>query len=196
MNLPNGETGRLVADRFVVNVALPEETQGGLAMVNRDPRKVRKRPPCYKGIVEEVGPGVKYIEVGKSCVFERWEPKQADLDSERIIARERDILIYDGIPAPGVIVVELFDDHQIKSSLFLPQGLSTPPKTYHHGKVIASSSRQAEEGDILWIESYHSGQFIDSNNQLYYRANSVGNIFAHWTKDMEAEWKRNQLQVI
>lgn len=196
MNLSNGETGRLVSDRFVVNVSLPEETRGGLAMVNRDPRKVRKKPPCYRGVIEEVGPGVTYIEVGKSCVFERWEPKQADLDSERIIARERDILIYDGIPAPGVIVIDLMEDNQIKTSLFLPQGHSLPPKTYHHGKVVASSSREAAEGDIVWIENYHSGQFVDDNHRLYYRAGSVGKIFAHWTPAMEAAHKRIPLEVI
>lgn len=134
-----GREVRLRGRNFLVNVALPENSPGGLFLVNRDPRKQRKKPDVYVGVVEETGPECFLVKPGDKISFKRWEWQQMDVDDERIVAREKDLVVLAGdIPAPGMIVVKL-DSQAPKAAIALPDTIRPPSLPMLRGEVIAFS---------------------------------------------------------
>lgn len=152
----------LVGDHFVANISLPENHPGGLSVVERDPRKQDEKPDCYVGIVEAVGPDCRFLKVGDKVVFERWEYTQLDMDEERLIAREIDLVVMpDEKPAPNAVAFQILDDRQAKyKELILPEmALAGLDVGYHFGKVTGSGCVDMSEGDFVWVMKMDSNQF-------------------------------------
>lgn len=165
------EAFELVGDKFVCNIAQPENSPGGLFMVNRDPRKHRLPPDAYVGIVERVGPDCQLIYVGQKIVVRRYIYKQFDLDSERIIAREHQVLMLDDkTPFPGVVVIKLKSE-EIKTTIIVPETVKDKRKRAqsYEGTIIASSSSGCNIGDHIWIEKRDSGQYFLSRDILVFK---------------------------
>lgn len=161
---------QLDGDYLIVNLALPENSPGGLAVVERDPRKAEYKPDAYVGIVEQVGPDCTLVEVGDKIVFERWEYSQHDIDEERILIREVDILILkDEKPAPGIIAIQVLDE-EIKSDIIVPDTARAPESKYWFGRVSATGSGQAEVGQFVWARKMDSYQYRLAKHTVVFRA--------------------------
>lgn len=168
-----GDSGfDLYGRHFLINIALPEVAQAGLVSVSRDPRKHRIKPACYVGTVEEVGPRCTMVKPGDRIVVERWTYQQYDVDEERLIAREDQVIVLaNDTPAPNVMVLRLIQDNQVKSSLYIPdthEPLKTP---YYHGEIIATNAHPeyGEVGEEIFCEAYDYGQFHDGKGRLFFR---------------------------
>lgn len=166
----------LAGTHFIINIAQPEnEPITGLINVQRDPRKGKRKPDAFVGVVEAVGPKCKIVQVGHKVVIERWEYSQVDVDDERLIAQERDILISDiGEPVEGVIAV-LLEEEKNKVDLILPKIGYQQPKPYYFGKLLAPDIVQLpndeviKSGDYVWILKLDHSQFMLGQNCLVYR---------------------------
>lgn len=169
-NLPEGF--ELKGDHAIFNIALDSNLlDGKLASVNRDPRKARLKPDAYVALVEETGPQCKHIKPGDRVVLERWEWLQFNVDEERIIGKERDVLILSGTnPAPGVIVFKILPVDK-KPLLTLPyESYAEKKRGYYFGEVIAINPESinlpegAEDdmpriGDGIYIDKYERDQW-------------------------------------
>lgn len=184
----------LFSDHFLLNIAMDENLPGGLTAVERDPRKFRIKLSAYVGRVEEVAPTCKLVKVGDKVVVERWEYDQLDIDDERIIAREDQLLILGNqTPAPGVIIFKLFDQTKPVTNLTLPETLSLPEPMSYSGMVMASAREAYEPGEILWFQKSDKGQFRYGDNMMAFRDNGYAEIMMRgWTQAF-CEYKRDQL---
>lgn len=176
MKLQDGAELTLLGRHFLVNIARPEKTPDGVAIIQRDPRKDRLKADCYVGVVEEVGTQCTLVKPGMRIVFERWEWQQMNVDDERLIAREKDVMIIgENTPAPGIMILELMDVGTPKTNIVLPQTLRPEEKPYYHGKVVATSANQyyGLVGEEIFVEKYDSGQFRDGQGRLIFRTDRV-----------------------
>lgn len=187
MPLPEGF--KLFGRNFIVNIAIPENSPSGLFVVNQDPRKFRIKPAAYAGTVEEVGGGCTLVKPGDKIVVERWMYTQMDVDDERIIAREDEILICaDDIPAPGVIVLRLIEEAAPKiAELALPDTAHAPKKNYYLGQVEKTASWIASEDELLWLEKHDSGQFVYGGGRLAFRVGSGADVLMKMRNPKEQE---------
>ncbi len=172
------EDWTLSGDHFCINIAAPENLANGLINPNRDPRKQRKKPDVYIGKVEEVSPRCRLVKVGDTVVVERWEWQQMNLDDERLVARERDLLVLDSdIPAPGIMVLQLAVE-KVKTELIVPDTYQAPKSMTYHGKVIATNANlgYGEVGEEVYVEASDYGQFRDGQGRLYFRTGKYANV--------------------
>lgn len=164
---------KVIGTNFVLNICQPENTPGGIFVTNRDPRRQRVKLDAYVGVVEETGGSCKLVQPGMRVVIKRWEYKQHDLDDERIIAQERELLILnDTTPAPNVVVMNIIVDKP-KTNLTLPQTLIPKKLAFHYGEVIASNclfdGELIKPGDLLWVERRDRDQFLQGANRLVFK---------------------------
>lgn len=186
--------GTLNSDHFLANIALDENLPGGLTAVMRDPRKQRVKPAAYVGKIEEVAATCRLVKPGDKVVFERWDYDQFDVDDERIIARENQLLILDGeTPAPGVIVFKLVDQSTPKTTLALPPGVDHKKLNTYCGMVLASAVDKYEPGEMLWFQKGDMGQFMYADGRMAFRDNGYADILMRgWTAEYQ-DYKREQL---
>lgn len=187
------QKARLLGTKCVVNISQkPQKT--GIEMVSTDPRKWRIKPDAYVGIVEKTGPRCEIIQTGDRVVIERWQYKQADIDDERLIADESQVLVVQRkkiartaaeikkeaetgeasyepeVPAPGVVVIKLHSQLP-KTQLALPDHVvkRERKKTLMYvGTVTDSGSVTAKRGDILWVERRERHQFLTPDGRLMF----------------------------
>lgn len=191
----DGQEIKLTGTKFLVNIVLPEKLPSGLVNVQRDPRKQRLKPACYIGIVEEVGNRCQ-VKVGARVIVERWEWTQQNVDDERMIADERELMMMDDVtPAPGVMVMQLISKKEISSSLFVPETIRFEKPPYFHGEIIASSANPelGEIGEEVFVEAYETGQFGDDSGRFFFRTNKVALVLMRLKRDKKPEL---QLQVV
>lgn len=181
----DGEEVKIYGRKFLANVALPENSPGGLFLVNRDPRSQRRKPDVYVGVVEEVGEDCLFVKPGDKVCFKRWEWQQLNIDSERMVAREEDLVILaNETPAPGVIVVKLIQN-KLVTTLALPDTLravrSAPTLK---GEVIAHSpylmghlKGKILKGDILFFEKSKDEQWSFSDGRVALKVCRYFDIF-------------------
>lgn len=152
---------------FLVNIALPENLPSGLVNVSRDPRKQSRKPDVYVGVVEEVGGACFLVKPGDKISFKRWEWRQMDVDDERVVTNERELVILDGsVPAPGMIVVKVLEN-KIVTSLVLPQGdIKQEAMPSIKGEIIAFSpwalgymKEYVQIGKILFFQKSRDDQW-------------------------------------
>lgn len=161
----------LLGKHFIANIALDETLPGGLTAIKRDPRTLRLKMDAYVGRVERTGPGCTLVKVGDTVVIERWSYQQHDLDDERLIARERDVLVLAGeVPAPGVAVLQLEKREPPKvAGLVTPDTVTVAPPVFYFGRCCASRHSMLEEGKLYWIEKRDWGQFKTPAGLLAFR---------------------------
>lgn len=189
MKIIDGREVSLTGSHFLVNIALPEFDSSGIKVVNRDPRKARIKPSCYVGKIEEVGPRCSYAKVGDTVVFERWQWQQMDVDDERMVVREKDLIVFgESLPMPGVLVINLEDHETPRTTIALPSLNYTPkPRPYYCGVVerlplnidfIRVEGVEIRVGDKIYIEKYEVGQYRDGQGRLFFRIGSGADILA------------------
>lgn len=189
-----GQECRLLGEHFCVNIAL-EENSGGLVRIERDPRRMRIKPAAYVGTVEECAASCKLVKTGDKVVLERWIYEQVDVDSERIIARERDLLILaNETPGPNVLVLQIMKDEPPKMLFMVPDTWEPAPRQYYCGMVLASSSKVGEPGEILWVQKSDLGQFVYADGErVAFRNDGRAHVMMRgWTREYQA-YKREQL---
>jgi len=131
--------------------------------------------------VERVGPKCKNIKPGDKVVVERFDWLQYDLDDERIIARETDVLILaSDIPAKGVFVLKEINALKEKtkdSSLYIPEEgfISKMEREIYFGKVIFSNEAKLnmeviEAGQFIWVRKSERNQFRLGKDLIVIRA--------------------------
>lgn len=161
---------QLDGDHLIVNIALPENLPAGLVAVNRDPRKAEYKPDAYVGIVEHIGPDCTLVAVGDKVVFERWEYSQHDIDEERIMIRQVDVLVLKGEqPAPGIIAIQVLDT-DVKTDLVVPDTIQEAPSKYWFGRVTATGSESVEVGQLVWAMKMDSYQYRLAKHTVVFRA--------------------------
>lgn len=169
----NGEPASLAGRHFLVNIAIPENHPSGIVLLNRDPRKQRKKPDAYVGSVEEVAPGCLLVKPGDKIVFQRWEWGQYNVDDERLIADETDLIMLDDTtPAPGIIVVDPVRP-KAKVDIVLPSSVGEPKTAALKGRVLAFSKYRLGElageigiGDILYFQKSDTYQWRYSDGRM------------------------------
>lgn len=159
---------RLSRDHFIVNIAQPENTSSGLFVVNRNPRMQDVKPDAYVGVVERVGDGCSIINVGDKVVVERWEYGQFDIDEERLLAKEVDVLITGGEePAPGTVVLQLPEEP--KSDVVIPDTVRPKQELFYFGKVVSSGDPDIVSGEFLWVLKSNDYQYRLGKHMLVFR---------------------------
>lgn len=174
----------LAGDHFLVKLAIPEKTESGLVIPDstRDYRKKRDKPDAYAGIVLDVSPGCDWAKIGDNVVYERWSWQQFSLDSERMIARERDLIIINEQPVNGYIIFDLEDLSPIKANIALPQTLERPKPQVLSGKVVASGVRDINSGENYIFQRMDSYQFHYGDGRMAFRVNKGADILASYEK--------------
>ncbi len=152
----NDKPFKLYGDHFICNVALDENLPGGLVNVSRDPRKQKYKPDTYVARVERVSPDCKMVRPGDKVVIERFDWLQYDLDEERLIAREVDVVILgDDKPAPGIaVLLELTEVEKVQVKIYVPDSTIQTEKrerNYIHGQVIHSAVTDLKVGNLVWM---------------------------------------------
>ncbi len=176
----------LTGRKFLANIAQPENFPSGLININPDPRKQKKKPDVFVGIVEEVGSGCIFVKPGQKVSFRRWEWEQFNVDDERIIADETDLIIIgDNEPAPGIIVLDLID-HLPKTGLSLPDTIRPEKTRTYKGEIVAFSSYLIghelkdliDVGKILVFERSDSKQWTYGGGRIAIKVCSYFEIIA------------------
>jgi len=170
----NDKPFRLYGDHFICNIALDENLPGGLINVNRDPRKQRRKPDTYVARVERVSPACKLVKPGDRIVIERFDWLQYDLDSERLIAREVDIVILgNDNPAPGIAVIsEIVEIEKVRSKLYVPDDSidsERREKNHIHGEVIHSAVDDLKVGNLAWMYKSDQDQWRLGKSRIIFR---------------------------
>ena len=162
---------KLAGKHYIADIAIDDKTPGGLQVVERNPRKWRIPPDAYVGIIEEVGPRCELVKVGDRATIERWTWLQLDIDDDRILGSEDHVLLVNGAPVNGVLVGILIPDHEKKSrDIILPfEENKEKLFSYYHVKIIATSVKDVEVDDELWIKKYDRDQWKLGKNKLVFR---------------------------
>lgn len=183
----------LAGRHLLINIGLPD--LGPLSRVQKDPRKARLKPAAYVGVVEEVGPDVTLVQPGSQVVVERWSYTQIDVDDERLLAHEKELLVIaEGQPAPGVLILDLVMPREVQTELIL----LAPTKTYssHCGVVVASNDELAEPGEMLWLQSGEYGQFLyQDGKRLAFRNDKRSFVLLRGWPEAYQQKKRAQLEM-
>lgn len=180
------ENFRLHRDHLCVNISLPEN-DNGIINLNRDPRKQRIKPDVYVGVVEDVGPGCAMVKVGDKVCLERWEYGQWNVDDQRLIAREIDILVLgEKEPAPGVVVMKLLNQ-QVKTNLTLPQNAQPKKASYYCGIVQCSGNPDVEPGEIVYVPRREDFQYRLGADRLVFRTVDENSILLKLVPEFKME---------
>lgn len=183
--LLNDKEVKLTGHHFLINIAVPENTSNGLFVLEKDPRKFKRKPDCYVGVVEEVGSDCFLVKPGDKIVFRRWEWEQYNVDDERLIAEETDLLVLASeVPAPGVIIVRTISDAP-KTSLFVPQNIRQEKKPSIRGEVVAHSEYSLGElkgidikGKVIHFQRSDTNQWTYGNGLMAIKVCSYFEILA------------------
>jgi len=190
MNFRDGEL-RLTGRHFLVNIAQPENLPSGLLNVNRDPRRQKRKPDAYVGVVEEAAPGCLFVKSGDRIVFRRWEYEQMDVDDERLIADEEDLIVLNGEePAPGIIIMQLIEE-PMKTSLVLPDTLRPAKRPMFKGEVICHSLYRMgpelkniiKNGIVLYFQRSDSDQWHYGNGRIAVKMSGYFEVTAYEEKE-------------
>lgn len=150
---------RLANDYFIANIALPETDEAtGLERPNRDPRKMRIKPDAYAATVEHTGPDCT-LKPGDRIVVERMEWIQTNVDDERIIAPERDVLVVNGKPVRGASVVETEDLEKPRTTSLEIFEYRPVKREYVFGRIVATDSERFKVGDAVWLAKSERNQW-------------------------------------
>ena len=163
-------------DHFICNIAMEENLPGGLLSVaEKDPRKLINKPDAYVGRVERVSERCKLVRPGDKIVVERLDWLQHNVDDERIIAREVDVIIINhDVPAPGVAVLRRIDEEKvrIKSLNLLPAikaSSSSREREYIYGEILHSNIDDYKPGNEAWILKSDGNQWNLTKNIIVFR---------------------------
>ncbi len=211
----SGKKWNPIGEHFVVNIS-QEPQKTGIALLSSDPRQWRQKPDAYSGIVEEVGPRCESIEKGDRVLIERWTYKQFDLDDERLIAKEHQVLIYQKAlklkpgnadsnknvyavkygpetPTLGVVVLQLSKTDMTKdktaSNLIVPDDVrraAEKKRRIYMGKVLMSASKDAKVGELLWVEKRERYQYRTPDGRLIFI--NQKDSWGEWPIFMKAEF--------
>lgn len=162
----------LAGKHFIANIAVDSKTESGLDVVNRNPRKWRLPPDAYVGKVEECGPRCTLVRSGDVATIQRWSYLQLDLDDERIQAHQDHLLLVNGHPVNGVIVMVLINETKRESGLVLLD--SAVEKEHHfcpsyHGLIYKSSVDEVKEGDEIWVQKSNREQWKLGKDKIIFR---------------------------
>lgn len=169
---------QLLGTKCVFNIS-SEPQKSKLTMVSTDPRKWRHKPDAYASLVEYVGPFCELVELGDRALIERWEYKQVDVDDERVIGNESQVLVYQKkqekgwgpeIPAPGVVVMQLIE-RALTNTLLVPDRVKKEQdrkRFLYFGKVTNSGSTVVKIGDYCWVEKRERHQYRTPDGRLMF----------------------------
>ena len=146
---------------FILNIALPKtDPQTGLTRpeYQRDPRWHRIKPAVYKGIVEDIGDLCAHIKKGDTAFVERWDYLQINVDEERILVSEKDLVIVNSKPLPGISLLGLIEDQKPKSNLLNMDTVEEKEKEYYFGQILASGGT-FKKSEYLWINKLDRDQW-------------------------------------
>ena len=165
------ENFKLTGKNFLANIAMPPvDSATGLTGTMRDPRKMRLKPDAYMAIVEQVGDKCKKVRVGDRIVVERWTWLQLDVDEERILASEKDVLILnDDTPNDGISVIEMIQDQKMKSENLQLEHIREGEKQYIFGKIVNCPSGIFKQGDLVWLAKYDRNQWQLGKNRFVFK---------------------------
>ena len=180
----NGKKWTLYGVHFVVNIS-QEQKKSGLTLLSSDPRQWRDKPDAYSGIVEEVGPKCVYVKAGDRVLIERWVYKQFDLDEERLVAKEHQVLVFQkkiGVekygpetPTKGVVVMQIAKSslkaELTESRIVVPDDVRREREKKRRvfmGKVLMSASEEAKIGELLWVEKRERYQYRTPDGRLIF----------------------------
>jgi co-chaperonin GroES (HSP10) len=183
------ENFRLLGHHFIGNVISPlKKEERGLIIPDSDPRKSRMKPDAFPIRIDEVGPRCTLVKEGDIVVIERWMWKQYNIDNERMIAHEADLLILnDSVPAPGVIVVKIIEDIP-KTGLALPQSYKPKNPGYIHGLVTHSNYKDCQVGWEIWVEKIDHNQFLLGKDKLIFRIDEeIASVLAYRSPQQEKQ---------
>jgi len=178
----NDKPFRLYGDHFICNIALADNSPGGIIATERDPRKFKRKPDTYVGRVERISPDCRMVRPGNRIVIERFDWLQYDLDEERLIAREVDVVILeDDKPAPGIAVLqEVTDIEKSQPKLYIPDAsfeTEKREKGYLHGEIIHSSVDELKIGNLIWMYKRDRDQWRLGQSLVIFRF-SLEMVFA------------------
>ncbi len=187
-----GQEATLYGRHFLVNIALPENLPHGSLSVVKDPRQLRHKLAAYVGIVEETGDKCFLVKPGDKVVVKRWEWQQQNVDEERMIVREVDLIVLDGgAPAPGIIIMKLLRD-QVKTNLLMPDGFRQPKPQCLKGEVLRYSKHLMGElkgkemgGKILHFERSDDDQWAYGDDRIAIRVSPYFQILAIQEREVE-----------
>lgn len=185
MDFLEGKT--LAGDHFKANIAFEENHPSGLVLFNRDPRRGKKKPDAYAGVVLDASPNCKYAKIGDNIVFERWDWQQFDLDDEKIIARERELIIVNDEPVPGYIIFQLEDLSPEKTKLIVPHTYEKPTAKTLAGKVLASGVESVLVGENYIFQRSDDYQFHYGDGRMAFRVNRGSDLLALYEKQAVLE---------
>jgi co-chaperonin GroES (HSP10) len=173
----------LSGDHFKASIALPANHPSGIVLFNRDPRSAKKKPDAYAGVILDVSPGCEMVKIGDNVVFERWDWQQYDVDDEKIIARERDLVVVNDTPVPGYIIFRLEDLAEKKTEIIIPQTVDKPKHPTLAGIVVASGVKDILPGEGYIFEQYDQYQFYYGNGLMAFRVNRGADIIARYDRE-------------
>lgn len=163
------ENFKLHGKNFILNIQLPG-IMDGIITVNRDPRKLRIKPQAYAGLVEKVGDGCTKVKPGDRVIVERFSWIQINVDDERIIASEKDLLILgNGVPNNGIGVIDIIEDQKPVSATLNTDAIAVPTKEYIFGSICACSSNVFKKGDLAWIAKSDRDQWNIGSTKFAFR---------------------------
>ena len=135
---------------------------------HRDPRKLRIKPKVYRGVIEEAGDLCKEIKKGDEVLIERWDYIQINVDEQRILCHEKDVLVVSNKPLTGVAVLGLIEDQKPKSESLNLDPVEELDKEYYFGQVLVDTDR-FKKSDYLWLAKLERDQFKMGENILIFR---------------------------
>lgn len=168
----------LLGTKCVVNISHKAEVKG-LTVLSTNPRTWRIKPEAYMGVVEKSGPDCQVVKAGDRVVVERWEFKQADVDDERLLIDESQVLVVQHpekkgwgpeVPTMGVVVLKLKSDLP-KTQLTLPDEFvknERKKNLLYCGRVTDTASKTVKVGQVCWVERRERHQFRTADGRLMF----------------------------
>jgi hypothetical protein len=176
----------LAGDHFIASISMPERDELGIIRWNRDPRKAKKKPDTYSGVVLEVSPSCQYVKVGDQVVFERWEWGQVNLDDDRILVAERDLIIINDVPYTGYLIFKLEDlSPRKENGVLLPQTHENSDKPALCGEVLASGVSDISPGEHYIFQRHDRNQYYYGDGRMAFRINRGADILAKYDFNKE-----------
>lgn len=171
---------KLVGKNFKASIALPDNHPSGIVLFDKDPRKGKKRPDAYAGVVLDVGNSCDLVKIGDNVVIERWDWKQVDLPQEQIVAREKELLVVNDVPVNDCVIFQLEDLDFTTTKLIVPHTYEKPPKAALYGEVLASSYPGVLVGEKYIFEKLDSNQYHYGDGRMAFRVQGDWNLLAKY----------------
>jgi hypothetical protein len=173
MNWP--ESYKLIGDSLIADISLPGEASG-LVSIERDPRKKKKLPDCYEGVVKEVGAQCKLASPGDKIVFARWIYSQSNVDDALICLREVDLVVVNNECVNGFVAVKVFNPFKRVTELTLVDKGYEVPKNFY-GQIVSidqSNNKNVEtqhlkENDIICFQRMEEYQYQIGQHTMVFK---------------------------